>query len=96
MQVDHINGNRADNRTCNLRLADCTDQMKNRAMPSNNTSGAHGVTLHKKSGMWQALIGVRGNSIYLGLYETIELAAEARALAESKYGFHENHGRHKP
>lgn len=96
LQVDHLNGNRSDNRPCNLRLANCSDQMRNRARPSNNTSGKHGVTLHKKSGKWQAQIGVDGKSIYLGLFESIDQAADARAKAECEHGFHEGHGRLKP
>lgn len=96
LQIDHLNGNRSDNRPCNLRLADCSDQMKNRARPLNNTSGHHGVTFNKKSGKWQAQIGVGGKSVYLGLFSSIEMAAEARSKAELKYGFHDGHGRTKP
>jgi len=67
-QLDHINGERADNRPSNLR----------EATPSQNTAnrrGVKGVTLHR-SGKYQAQIKWRGRSHYLGLYAT---EAEARA-----------------
>lgn len=91
--IDHINGDRDDNRPSNLRQVDALEQMRNRAMPSRNTSGAHGVTWHKGCSKWQAGIGVKGKHIHLGLFSDIESAANARRAAEIHFGFHGNHGR---
>lgn len=94
--IDHINGDRDDNRPSNLRLSNPTGQMQNRAMPSSNTSGVHGVTWHKSCGKWQASISVNNKYIHLGLFSCIDQARSARVSAEKKYGFHDNHGRTSP
>ena len=54
----------------------------NSKIGENNTSGIKGVSLHKKSGKWKAQIKYSYKNYYLGLYEKIEDAAEARRAAE--------------
>ena len=85
MVVDHINGNPLDNRKCNLRV--CTQQQNtmNRKVASNNTSGCAGVRWQPCANKWQANIGYKGKSFYLGLYDTKEEAIKARKEAEKKY-----------
>jgi len=92
-EIDHINGIRDDNRLCNLRAVICGDNLKNKAMQKNNTSGVVGVHWSKKSKKWLARIKVSSKEIYLGAYDDLELAELVRAEAEIKYGFHPNHGR---
>lgn len=50
-----------------------------------NTSGVRGVSWHKRLCRWQARITIKGQTIHLGFFHTIEEAAEARVLAEEKY-----------
>lgn len=53
----------------------------------NNTSGVRGVTWNKESEKWVAYITFKGKYFYLGKYEEITNAAEARKLAEENlYG----------
>lgn len=52
--------------------------------PTTNTSGYKGVCWHKKAGKWRAQIKFKGKQYHLGLYEDIELAAEARKEAEKR------------
>lgn len=84
--VDHINGNKLDNRKRNLRI--CTQQqntMNNKNNRSNNTSGHKGVTWDKNRNKWIAQISVDYKNINLGRYDRIEDAIEARKRAEIKY-----------
>lgn len=92
-QIDHINGDTADNRIVNLREVTNQENGKNQKMPCNNTSGVMGVHWYKPGAKWQARIMVDGKYISLGYFDSIEDAAAARAKAEIKYGFHTNHGR---
>lgn len=94
-EIDHINHIRTDNRIENLRKVYRSDNVKNRSMPINNTSGVHGVSYFSRIGMWVARIGVNGKSIFLGRYNNLEEAALARRQAEVTYGFHKNHGAKK-
>lgn len=93
-QVDHINGNRSDNRLCNLRNVTNQENSRNSKRNKNNTSGQTGVYFNKRANKWQSYIYDReGNSIYLGLFERFEDAVAVRKAAEIKYGYHERHGR---
>lgn len=88
--IDHINGNRADNRIANLRSVDRAENAKNRRLHSANKSGALGVIAHRKG--WRAYITHNYQQIHLGIFPTKEEAIAARREAEAKYGFHANHG----
>lgn len=83
--VDHINRNRFDNRIDNLRLVTSKQNSLNKGEYKNNTTGIKGVSLHRDGIRYQAYIRVSGVAIYLGLFNTIEEAAEARRKAEEKY-----------
>lgn len=92
-EVDHINGNRADNRWSNLRNVNKSTNMKNAKMPKTNTSGRVGVYWYEPYGKWLAKISFKKGPKNLGYFEKFEDAVSAREEAEIKYGFHENHGR---
>lgn len=81
LQVDHINGNTADNRLSNLRLATNQQNAANQRTPKNNTSGTKGVSA--RNGRWVAGIKIDGVRIHLGTFNTRELAAAAYAAAAS-------------
>lgn len=91
--IDHINGDRADNRIANLRCVSYTDNARNQRIPKNNTSGVMGVRFYTPLGRWLATIGVGGRKIHLGYFDNKESAIAARKEAETRYGFHPNHGR---
>lgn len=85
--LDHINGNPADNRICNLREATNSQNQANRKRLTTNTSGFRGVTWNQKCQRWQASIKKDGKNIYLGLYEDAEKAGSAyKAAAAELFG----------
>lgn len=80
-QIDHINGNRSDNRLVNLRDVDqCANQHNQHRRDTGKLVGAF---FHKDSGKFQASIRHRGREHYLGLYET-EREARAAYLAAKR------------
>lgn len=85
--VDHINGNKLDNRICNLRLATRSQNLSNRGAQANSRSGVKGVFVEAWSGRWKASIQHQGRTFNLGRYDTREQAQEAyRRAAEHYHG----------
>lgn len=95
-EVDHINGNRKDNRWCNLRAVTAFENSRNQGERKDNTSGCRGVT-YRKSGRglkrWVARISHKGTRYLLGYFETFEEAVNVRKQAEIELGYHENHAK---
>jgi hypothetical protein len=91
--IDHINGNRADNRLANLRVVSNAENGKNQKFRKNNTSGVVGVSWDKRRGLWFAHICSGRKLVNLGRFKTMAEAVQARERAELELGFHPNHGR---
>jgi len=92
-QIDHINGDRSDNRIANLRGVSNTENQKNAAIRRNNTSGVTGVSWDRATEKWVANITVDRLGVKLGYFSDFDAAVASRKLAEAEYGFHANHGR---
>lgn len=88
-EVDHINGNRADNRIENLRPANRSENQCNRFALASNTSGYPGVSWHKKSNAWIVRVMKYGKTHCIGYFKNLELAglvaAEARSIYHGEY-----------
>lgn len=74
---DHIDGDSLNNQRGNLRIAtDSTNQANRMRLLPAKSSEFRGVTLHRKTGRWQAAVKVNGKNLYLGLFDTeVEAAA---------------------
>lgn len=88
--IDHINGDGSDNRLCNLRAANQTQNLYNAAIHSNNTTGFKGVSFNRGKGEYQAYCSVDKKFYRLGYFATAIEASEAREhFAKSHHGeFH--------
>jgi len=79
--LDHINGDRSDNRLANLRIASKAENGWNAKKSKANTSGFKGVYWHKKLEKWHAGICVKGKHISLGFYPSPYMAHNAYKFA---------------
>ena len=80
-QVDHINGNRADNRWSNLREVSFNGNVHNqRKAQAPNKSGLLGVSPNNKR--WKATISCNGKYHYLGTFDTPDQAHQAYVTAK--------------
>jgi hypothetical protein len=86
INIDHINGDRLDNRRENLRFATDTQNNQNCKKRKDNISGYKGVTYtgRYKIKNWQARITYNNKTISLGLYQTKEEAALVYNIAALK------------
>jgi len=89
--IDHINGDRSDNRFENLREATRSENTQN-STHTRSKSGYRGVSRNGKH-RWKAAIAVNGRDQYLGTFDTPEEAHAAYCAAAAKlhtrnpYGF---------
>lgn len=95
MVIDHINGDKQDNRWDNLRLVSEIENNRNQKRSRKNNSGTTGVYYKKDRDSWYAEIEIKGKKKYLGQYKKKENAICARKKAELIYKFYPNHDREK-
>lgn len=84
-QVDHIDGNKANNAWVNLRQATNSQNQANTKTRRNNRAGLKGAHYLKASGKWTSRVKVNGSRYFLGLFDTPEQAHAAYAVAAGKY-----------
>ena len=82
MDTDHADGNKLDNRKCNLRICTRSENRKNSKMRKECASGYKGV--HKVHNRWSAYIMINKNTC-LGSFRTPEDAAHAYDEAARQY-----------
>lgn len=82
-QLDHINGNRNDNRFCNLREATNNQNQYNSVVSKNNKLRIKGVS--KQGNKYQARARINYKEHYLGLYKTPEEASNAYLVFTKKH-----------
>lgn len=90
IEVDHINGNKEDNRWVNLNHATHAENMKNFPRRNDNTSGFTGVS--KKGNKFRARINDKGMTLLLGNFSTKIEAQEAIQAKRKELEYSERHG----
>lgn len=82
--VDHIDGNKKNNRIENLRPTDKSKNNWNAKTRSDNTSGFKGVSFNKQSNRWFGYIMKHGKHIHLGSFKDPEAAHNAVVAARKE------------
>ncbi len=82
-QVDHINGDRLDNRKQNLRICTNSQNHQNKPKTKRNTSGYKGIRF--KRGRWHAHITLNRKQKHLGAFDHKMEAVHAYDAAAKKY-----------
>ncbi len=84
-KVDHINGDRLDNRrSLNLRLCTESQNRANAGLRSNNTSGFKGVSWSKDSKKWTTFVRIHGRGRHYGYFDDPRDAAIAYDVAATE------------
>ena len=85
-QIDHRNRNGLDNQKYNLRVSTISQNHAN-AISRGGTSKYKGVSWHKATKKWRALIGFNKHQKHIGLYDSeIEAALNYNKYAQMFYG----------
>ena len=84
-QIDHIDGNKTNNKISNLREATKSENMMNRGAQKNSKSGIKGIMFEEKRGKWKAEITLNRKNYFLGRFYDLDEAIHARKEAEKIY-----------
>lgn len=82
--TDHIDGNGLNNTRANLRSVTHTQNMQNRQINRNSSSGFKGVSWDAERRLWSAAISSSGRRYKLGRFATKDEAAAAYASAAAR------------
>jgi hypothetical protein len=91
--IDHIDGNKLNNRIENLRSCTRAENSWNMKKFSNNTSGIKGVCWSKEKEKYIARITQNKQVKFIGYFDTLKDASEA--IFNARNNFHGNFARHE-
>ncbi len=77
MEVDHINGNRIDNRKNNLRICTHKQNIANQKLQKRSKSGYKGVSYYKNYDKWEAYVCTDNKKYRIGYFSIKKEAALA-------------------
>lgn len=76
IQIDHKDGNGLNNQRSNLRVCTQAQNLANRSLNKNSTSGYKGVYWDKRRSIWRAHIRFNGKLKVIGYHENKDVAAK--------------------
>lgn len=91
--IDHIDGDKTNNRASNLRDVTHSENLRNMPRRKDNSSGHTGIYWSARDRGFYAHIRIAGQTENLGLFRCKTAALIARKRAERRLGFAINHGR---
>jgi len=84
-QIDHIDGDKSNNRLVNLRLADMRQNQQNLTIHGRRESSLIGAYPGKSPSTWHAKIKVMGKQTHLGSFASEQEAHEAYVAARNRF-----------
>lgn len=92
-EVDHIDGDKSNNRISNLRACTHAQNGQNKAAQANNKAGVKNVVWDKNRSKWVVYMKVNGKNTNFGGFDDIEMAAfVASELRDKHHGEFARHG----
>jgi hypothetical protein len=85
LQIDHKDGNGLNNQKENLRICTQSQNIGNRGVMKNNTSGVKGVHWDKNAKKWRARLGMNGKRKCLGIYDDLDEAKDVYIKAAKEF-----------
>lgn len=84
LSIDHIDGNKTNNKIENLRSATTSQNQMNSKINTRNTSGIKGVVWHKRDKKWIVRVRVKSKTYCIGYFDDKELAKASAIEATNK------------
>ena len=69
LNIDHINGDKLDNRLSNLSYESASYNFSKQGSREGKSSKYNGVTLHKPTDKWRAYYYINGEPVHIGYFE---------------------------
>ncbi|WP_447875836.1 HNH endonuclease [Serratia fonticola] len=92
-EIDHINGNKIDNRIENLRECSASQNCQNKKIRTDNKSGVKGVSWNTARRKWSVRLTVNKKVIFLGFFSSLDDAKKEISKCRDLYhGEFANHG----
>lgn len=89
--IDHVNGDRLDNRKVNLRVCEHRQNLANTKIRKDNVTGFKGVSVTKRSTSFEAKIQHQGKNIYIGRFkDKLDAAKAYNQKAQELFGVFAN------
>ena len=87
-EIDHIDGNKSNNKIENLRNATRSENLRNTTLNVRNKSGHKNISLHKPTGLWRAVLTMNKHIVINKYFKNIDDAVNF--IKEKREEYHGN------